>query len=110
MHTYFEKTLLTAQLHREVAASYYGFRIYARGDEYRTGSLIDRLSMALLAIPDLAGKVRTYPNPLQGGQWDWSEDSDRAMQYYRMITSEGWPEKIRGYPVSYARVTFPIGD
>lgn len=108
LYQYFERTLLTAQLHREVAAAYFGFRIYARGEQFRRESLIQKTRSALKQIPEIAGKVKHYPHYVQGGQWNWRDDADQAMWYYNMITQEGWPKEAHGIPVTYAGQVFPL--
>ncbi|MFH5830916.1 hypothetical protein [Halalkalibaculum sp. DA384] len=108
LYQYFERTLLTAQLHRQVAAAYFGFRIYARGEEFRTESLMNETRVALKQIPEIAQKIKMYPHEVQVGQWNWREDADQAIWYYTTITKEGWPEEAHGIPVSYAGQTFPL--
>ena len=109
LHAYFERTLLTARLYRAVAAAYFGYRVYARGEAFRTPYLMATTREGLRAIPELARAIREYPvKPAAGGQWSWTEDADQAMKYYDQITKKGWPAAIRGIPNPYAGVVFPL--
>lgn len=105
---YFTRTLLTARLHRAVATAYFGYRVYARGDRYRTPSLLNRLRAALVEIPVVAREIREYPVKPPIGQWNWVDDAAAAMQYYDQITRTGWPAQTRGVANPYAGLTFPV--
>ena len=108
LHHYFARTLLTAKLHHAVSTAYFGFRVYARGDTYRTPALMSAVRGALTEIPELARTIREYPaKPATGGQWNWVDDADEAMRYYEWIT-KGWPKETRGFPNPYAGMTFPL--
>ncbi len=61
LHHYFARTLLTAKLQRAAITAYLGFRIYARGESFRTPALMATEREALAEIPDLARQVREYP-------------------------------------------------
>lgn len=109
LHHYFTRTLLTAKLHRAVATAYFGFRVYARGETFRTAELMSAVRFALKEIPDFAEQIREYPaKPATGGQWNWVEDADEAMRYYDWITKSGWPKETRGFPNPYGGMTFPL--
>jgi hypothetical protein len=109
LHHYFARTLLTAKLHRAVSTAYFGFRVYARGEKFRTPALLTNVRAALKEIPELARAIREYPiKPATGGQWNWVEDADEAMRYYDWITKSGWPKDTRGFPNAYAGLTFPL--
>jgi len=106
---YFARTLLTARLHEAVSSAYFGFRVYARGEKFRTLQLMTSVGAALKQIPDLARTIREYPvKPATGGQWNWVEDADEAMRYYDWIVKSGWPKETRGFPNPYAGLTFPL--
>jgi hypothetical protein len=109
LHAYFERTLLTTRLYRAVAAAYFGYRIYARGDGFRSEYVMTTTRDGLRAIPDLARAIREYPvKPAAGGQWSWVEDADQAMEYYDRITHTGWPASTRGAANPYGGVVFPL--
>jgi len=106
---YFARTLLTARLHRAVANAYFGFRVYARGDAFRTPALMATVRDALGDIPAIAREIREYPvTPAAGGQWNWVEDADAAMRYYDAIVNKGWPAQTSGVTNPYAGLTFPL--
>jgi hypothetical protein len=109
LRRYFARTLLTARLHRAVAAAYFGFRVYARGDAFRTPALMGKVREALTEIPSIAREIREYPvKPAAGGQWNWVEDADAAMRYYDAIVNKGWPAQTSGVINPYAGLTFPL--
>lgn len=98
---HFNHTLLTVQLHREVAAAYWAFRIYARGAEYQTPYVENTLDQALDRMLEVAEKIENYPVKPASGQWNWVGDAEMARTYHRWITEEGWPDKTAGYSVSF---------
>jgi hypothetical protein len=109
LHHYFARTLLTARLHEAVSTAYFGFRVYARGETYRTPAVMTSVRAALKAIPELARAIREYPvMPATGGQWNWVDDAGEAMRYYDWIVKSGWPKDTRGFPNPYAGMTFPL--
>lgn len=101
LYHHFNHTLLTISLHREVAAVYWGFRIYIRGPEYRSNYVINTLNQALINILHVADEIENYPVKPPAGQWNWVEDAEMARTYHRWITHDGWPEDIRGFHVSF---------
>jgi hypothetical protein len=109
LHHYFARTLLTARLHQHVSTAYFGFRLYARGEKFRTPRVMDSVRWALKEIPEVARAIREYPvKPAAGGQWNWVDDADEAMRYYDWIVKTGWPKETRGFPNPYADLTFPL--
>ena len=107
LHHYFARTLLTAKIHQAVATAYFGFRLYARGEQFRTPALMTSVRAALKEIPELARSIREYPvKPATGGQWNWVEDADEAMRYYDWIAQSGWPKDTRGFANAYGGLTF----
>jgi hypothetical protein len=108
LRDYFTRTLLTARLHRAVATAYLGFRVYARGEPFRTASVVGMVRETLLEIPRLAEEMRNFPAKPPAGQWNWVEDADEAMRYYNAIVHTGWPAKTNGADNPYAGVTFPL--
>jgi hypothetical protein len=106
---YFARTVLTARLHAAVATAYFGFRVYARGEQFRTPGLIALARQALLEIPRIAHDIREYPvKPPAGGQWTWVEDADAGLRYYEAIARTGWPAETQGVANPYGGMTFPV--
>jgi hypothetical protein len=106
LHHYFARTLLTARLHRAVAAAYFGFRVYARGGEHRTPFVERTVREGLAEIRRVADEIRAYPAKPAEGQWKWVEDADQALRYHEWITT-GWPKETRGFPNPYGGLAFP---
>jgi len=91
LHALFERTLLTARLHEAVASAYYGFRVWARGDSFRTPFVTRAIRDGLRDIAEVSAAMRAYPSPPPKGQWEWAKDADQAMKYHEWITT-GWPK------------------
>jgi hypothetical protein len=108
LHAYFERTLLTARLYRAVAAGYFGYRVYARGEAFRTPYVMATTRSGLREIPELARAIRDYPVKPPAGQWDWVTDAETATRYFDQITRTGWPAETRGVRNPYGGVVFPV--
>lgn len=104
----FNRTLITARLHKHVAAMYFGFRIYARGREYQTPYLTETITTSLAAVREIADEINSYPVHTQIGQWNWNQDAEMAMQYVRWITEGTWPAKAGRYDTNLDGKRFPI--
>ncbi|MFI7706846.1 hypothetical protein [Nonomuraea sp. NPDC049480] len=89
LKAYFERTVLTARLHRAVAAAYLGYRIYVRDEERRTPKMRRLIWDGLDDAQRIAEQIRTYPVPAAGGEWDWARDAAEAAKYHERI-SQGW--------------------
>ncbi|MFI7637942.1 hypothetical protein [Nonomuraea sp. NPDC049400] len=89
LSAYFERTLLTARLHRAVAAAYFGYRIYVRDAGRRTRELEQLIWDGLDDSRRIAEQIRTYPTPAASGEWDWVRDAAEAGKYYDRIAN-GW--------------------
>jgi hypothetical protein len=81
-------------------------RAYARGERYRTPTLLAHLRAALDELPVIAREIREYPVKPPVGQWNWLDDAEMAMQYYEQITRTGWPAETHGAANPYAGLTF----
>ena len=89
LHALFERTLLTARLHEAVASAYFGFRVWARGDAYRTPMVTRAIRDGLRDIVAVSALIRDHPAKPPAGQWEWAKDADQAMRYHEWIT-KGW--------------------
>ncbi|MGI5285400.1 hypothetical protein ACQEVF_18980 [Nonomuraea polychroma] len=89
LKAYFERTVLTAGLHRAVAAAYFGYRIYVRDEEQRTPKMRRLIWDGLDDAQRIAEQIRAYPVPAASGEWDWLRDAAEAAKYYDRI-SKGW--------------------
>lgn len=108
LHACFERTQLTALLHRAVATAYFGFRLWSRGPAYQSAELTSRLRSALPEIRRVAARIRTYPVPPPVGQWHWSRDAEAAERYYAWIAVDGWPARTNGFPNPSGGLRFPL--
>ncbi|MDT7788646.1 MAG: hypothetical protein QOF58_7065 [Pseudonocardiales bacterium] len=85
LKSYFERTVLTAELHRATAKAYFGYRIYVQQPSAELArSIWDGLDEA----QTVAARVRAYPAP-PTGEWNWVIDAAQADLYLKRI-SEGW--------------------
>ena len=91
LHALFERTLLTARLHEAVASAYFGFRVWTRGDSYRTPMVTAAVRDGLRDIVTVSSLIRAYPAKPPVGQWDWAKDAEQATRYHEWIT-KGWPK------------------
>ena len=103
----FERTWYTARLHRAVSATYFGFRIYARGEDFRSEYVVDTLKTGLKQIGELADAIERYPHPGPTGQYSWVRDTRRARQYVEWIHNGTWPEKTHGHATGLNGIRFP---
>lgn len=90
-HTFY-RTLLTARLYEAVTKAYFGYRIYARGEAYRTETLKKIIKEGLAGMKRVVKEMDGYKASYPLGQWDWKKDAETAKQYYRRITVNGWTD------------------
>ncbi|MFS8103769.1 hypothetical protein LFM09_42270 [Lentzea alba] len=86
LKAYFERTVISAKLHRSIAKAYFGYRLYLRTPSVE---LARTIWAGLDESKLMADAVRTYPTPPGKGEFDWVSDAGRADTYYKRI-SEGW--------------------
>ncbi len=98
----FYRTLLTIKLRRGGAKAYYGYRVYARGPQYRTPELKQIVQTGLVELRETAKRVADYPHDYPQGGWNWKEDAEEAMEMYDKIAVRGW-DKFCDHP-------FPLSD
>lgn len=125
LHHFFYRTLLTARLHEAAHASYQGFRIYGKGENYRTPWVMSTVRNGLLDLKATIDEIAAYPGEHAVGQWDWSLDAAlddlgryMPMRYYNWIVHEGWPDSTQGthgrnipwFPNHHGGMTFPLYD
>lgn len=85
LKAYFERTVLTARLHRAVARAYFGYRIYV---QQPSADLARTIWTGLDEAQTVAAQVRAYP-AAPAGEWNWVVDAAQADLYAKRI-SEGW--------------------
>ncbi|MCW8926478.1 MAG: hypothetical protein OQJ84_09490 [Xanthomonadales bacterium] len=103
----FERTVLTARIHRAVAAAYFGFRVWCRGPDYRNAFVTNTVREGLDEIRAVAPLISGYPGQVPLGQWNWRQDADRAERYFQAIAVDGWPASTNGVPNPEGGMVFP---
>ncbi len=89
LKAYFERTLLTARLHRSVSKAYFGYRIWVRDPSSQTPALQRTIWDGLREAQQVAAQVRAYPDKPPTGEWNWVIDAAQADLYYNRIAN-GW--------------------
>jgi hypothetical protein len=84
LHRQFERTLLTARLHRATASAYFGFRVWSHGPSYRSPYVSQIIRQGLTEGRQVIGLIRAYPVMPQVGDWNWSKDADEAERYLQI--------------------------
>ena len=82
LHHYFARTLLTARLHKAAAGAYFGYRVYSRGEAFRTPAAMKTLRESMAELPRVAQEIGNDPLKPPVGQWNWAADADAAMRYH----------------------------
>lgn len=106
LYHHFNRTVLTARLHKAVATAYFGYRVYARGEGFHTPTLRKEINEALSELIEVAALIKAYPVQPPTGQWDWASDAEMAMTYYGWITGGTWPEKTSGFDTGLNGIVF----
>jgi hypothetical protein len=107
LHQLFQRTLLTARLHRAVASAYYGYRVWCRGEGHRSSYVIQTTRAGLEEIQHIAPLIYDYPHKVPKGQWDWRGDARIAQTYFRWITQGTWPKQSDRADNPYSGMAFP---
>ncbi|HEU4421158.1 MAG TPA: hypothetical protein VFR67_01315, partial [Pilimelia sp.] len=89
LRAYFERTLLTVELHRCVATAYFGYRLWVQDAANQTPAMQKTIWDALREAQILAAEVRAYPDRAATGEWNWVVDANQADLYYNRIAN-GW--------------------
>jgi hypothetical protein len=92
VYNLFYRTLLTAKLYEATATSYFGYRIYSRGESFRTPWLKMTMNKSLSDMLEAADEIQKYKENIPSGQWNWRDDEATAREYYKLITKTGWKE------------------
>jgi hypothetical protein len=92
VYSVFKRTLITAKAYRAAAAAYFGYRVYARGPDFRSAYLIKTMQNALDEMLVIAGEIDSYGAQVPRGQWNWRGDAGTLREYHEKITKTGWKE------------------
>jgi hypothetical protein len=92
IYAIFERTLITARMYEATSTAWFGYRIYARGEDFRTGWLVKKMGKALSDMLIIADEIDNYGGEVPRGQWNWRGDAETGREYYKKITETGWKE------------------
>ena len=81
----FNRTLLTAKLYRGGAKVYFGYRVFARGQEFQTPFVKETLQQGMEEIKSTAKAMIHYPQKGNQGQFVWIDDAYRALEFYQAV-------------------------
>lgn len=81
----FERTHLTAQLYEATAKLFFGYRVWARGDNFQNEKVKKIIDDGLEQTMAVALQMKEYPHPGPIGQFDWQEDIYRGLGYYNAV-------------------------
>jgi hypothetical protein len=105
LHEYFERSLLTAKLHRGASSAYFGFRAWCRGKEFQTDFVRTTVQSGLDEIDQVGKLIHDYSGEVPKGAWDWRRDAVTAGRYRQQIL-EGWPAETKGFKNPNAGMKF----
>lgn len=92
LHNLFYRTWLTARSYELTATAYFGYRVYARGEEFRSEWLRNTMKNALDKMPGLSDEIENFKENVPRGQWNWRGDAATLREYHDMILKKGWKE------------------
>ncbi|MFW5757485.1 MAG: hypothetical protein ACOCYO_02275 [Bacteroidota bacterium] len=105
----FNRTLITAKLHRATHKIYFGYRIYVQDTTLYKETIVPVIAEGMQELRASIKEIEEYPYEVPSGQWTWHEpkarmsvkmsDLDRAKTYIDFITKTGWP--------SFSEITLP---
>ncbi|HLP71529.1 MAG TPA: hypothetical protein VK155_01425, partial [Bacteroidales bacterium] len=78
----FTRTLITAKAYEAAATAYFGYRVYTRGEEFRSGWLIKTMKKAIDSLPVIADEIDNYKEKVPRGQWNWRGDAATLREYH----------------------------
>lgn len=90
----FNRTYLTARLHKAVCTAYYGYRIYQREPVYHPAGLKEQIASSLDDIENISKQMKQVEHTYPIGQYNWLKDADKAMQYRDLIAKLLFPISI----------------
>jgi hypothetical protein len=75
-----------------VSKSFFGFRVYSRGGDFRSPYIVTSIEEGLNEIEECVSEIDRIEEDIPVGQWNWKDDREMALEYYNRITSIGWTE------------------
>ena len=88
----YERTLLTAKLHKATFTAILGYRLYVKNNGELDNESKRILEESLSEIPVISQEISNRPGTYPVGQWDWKRDAREAMKYYDKMTNTGWKD------------------
>jgi hypothetical protein len=79
-------------MYEATATAYFGYRLYARGEEFQSDWLKETMKKALDSMLIIADEIDNYKEKVPRGQWNWRGDAETAREYHKKITETGWKE------------------
>ncbi len=104
----FNRTLITAKMHRAAHKVYFGYRLYVTDTSQYKTEIKPLIAEGLKELRAAIKTIEGYPYEVPSGQWTWHEpviewpkmkDTERAKTYIEFVTKTGWP--------SFSEVTLP---
>lgn len=104
----FNRTLITAKMHRAAHKIYFGYRLYVTDTTKYKDEIVPIIAEGMDELRASIKTIEEYPYEVPSGQWTWHEpviewakmkDTERAKTYIEFITETGWP--------SFSDVTLP---
>jgi hypothetical protein len=90
-HT-FNRTLLTAKLRKAYATLYYSNRIWNRGEEFQQKNILNYMENGIEEIEEHTSTMKLFSKEgPTGGQWEWKDDIEIALELAREIRNSGVP-------------------
>ncbi|MBD3327808.1 hypothetical protein GF340_00730 [Candidatus Peregrinibacteria bacterium] len=93
----FNRTLLTAKLYRGGAKVYFGYRVFARGNEFQTPFVEKTLQEGMEEIKSTAKEMIHYPQKGNQGQFVWIDDAYRALEFYQAVKNRESDDFYKGF-------------
>ena len=92
IYNLFYRTLLTAKVYEAASTAYFGYRIWAQGEEHQNEWLRQTIAEALDKMLTVADEIDNYTEKVPRGQWNWRGDASTLREYHELITKTGWKE------------------
>lgn len=96
MYYIFERTEITARMFRAAAKAYFGYRVYCRGEEYRTEDLQTIIWDGIDEMKMVAQEIRDYKHKGPVGQFSFESSATLADEMIIKITKDGWEKGMYG--------------
>ena len=92
LYNTFYRTWMVSRGRRAMAKAYYGYRIYARGERFRSPALARVINEGIEEVEEVAYWIELNEGVFPEGQWRLQKDASTIRYYIRKMTEEGWKE------------------